>query len=236
MTGMRLLCQTIIHGGAGSEHRTMTNPIITGIEFDEVAHNYRVLGDPCPSVTEVLTDMGCVGDTRWFKEKHRNRGGRVHSLVKQIAWLRHPQSEYEWDRSCDHPGTLPYGIAFDDWCTEVGFEVIAAELPMYLDYPRVAGTPDLVGILRKLRGSPVGVVDCKSGGVYPSVELQTAPYAKMAEKHLGVKIDARYSLMLTPEGRFKFRECAAPSDWQVFMGLTIGWHWRKAHGLIEEGR
>ena len=210
--------------------------MIETIDFLEGPHEYRVSGEVLPSVTEILYDMGCCGDTRWFKQKHRDRGSRAHNLVKQIAWLRHPNSEYEWDRSCDHPETLPYGIAFDSWCEEVGFEVIAAETPMYLDYPRVAGTPDLVGILRKLRDSPIGVVDCKSGEVYPSVELQTAPYAKMAERHLGVKIDARYSLKLQPDGRFKFRECAAPSDWAVFVGLANGWYWRKAHGLIEEER
>ena len=214
----------------------ITNPVIHGIEFEEANHDYRVLGEPCPSVTEVLSDMGCTGTTRFFKQHHRDRGSRAHSLVRQIAWLRHPQSELEWDRSCDYPDILPYGIAFDSWAEETGFEVIAAELPMWIDYPRVAGTVDLVGILRKLKGSPVGVVDCKSGGVYPSVELQTAAYAKMAEKHLGLKDLKRYSLMLTPDGRFKFRECANPSDWRIFMGLCEGWHWRKAHGLIEEER
>ncbi len=212
----------------------MNNPIIPGIELDEALHRYEIYGDEAPSTTQVLTDMGCCGDTRWFKEKHRNRGSRAHDLVRQIAWLRHPSSEYEWDRTCDHPETLPYGTAFDDWCEQVGFEVIAAEVPMFTLNPRVAGTPDLVGICRRLVGSPKVVVDAKSGGIYQSVELQTASYQRMAERCLGITIDKRFSLKLQPDGRFKFRECTQQSDFRVFHGLVEGWYWRKAHGLIEE--
>ncbi len=212
----------------------MTNPIIQGIEFDDPAHRYIVEGEDIVSTTRVLYDMGCCGDDRWWKEHHRNRGSRAHDLVRQIAWLRHPSSQYEWDRTCDHPETLPYGTAFDDWCEQVGFEVIAAEVPMFSINPRVAGTPDLVGYCRKLKGSPIAVVDVKSGGIYPSVELQTASYQRMAERCLGIKIDKRFSLKLQPDGRFKFRECSEQSDFRIFHGLVEGWWWRKAHGLIKE--
>lgn len=211
----------------------------TGVLFEPGPHRYTRLGHVYASVTTVLDDVGANGkDKQWFKQEHRTRGSRVHHLANTIAQLEHPRSEFEWDGTVDHQETLPYGRAFQRWCREVGFEVLHAEVPVWSDAMRVAGTPDLIGyIRRKGGGRRLILVDIKSGIVPPSVGLQTAAYKAMAEEVHGIQIEARYSLQLsdsTPEGGFRFRECDNPLDFSTFIHFLGVWNWLKANSKLAE--
>lgn len=217
----------------------MTAPglLAAGVEFHAGPHRYVRHGSDYTSVTKMLDDVGANGaDKQWFKQEHRTRGSRVHHLANTIAHLEHPNSEYEWDEVADFPEIVPYGIAFQRWCREVGFEVLYAEHPVWSDPMRVAGTPDLIGYLRK-RDNLLVLVDIKSGLVPPSVGLQTAAYQAMAEEVHHIKIDARFSLQLAadkPEGAYKFRPCRNPLDFSTFLHFLGVWNWLKdANKLIE---
>lgn len=210
----------------------------TGVLFEPGLHRYTRHNQDYVSVTTMLDDMGCTGpDKKWYKQEHRDRGSRVHSLSASIARFEHPDSEYEWDETCDHPAILPYGRAVQRWVREVGFVVHYSETPVWCDDMRVAGTPDLIGRMTR-RGNKMALVDVKTGRVPPSVGLQTAPYRVMAEKVHGIKIDARYSLLLTaskPDGDYRFRELQDPMDFGNFLHFLGAWNWLKQHNkLVQE--
>lgn len=205
--------------------------------FDPATHIYEVRGKRIPSVTQVLQEM-LATETRFYKSQDRIRGSRVHSLCAQISHLQHPLSENEWDETCDIPEAVPYGRAFSRWCSELDFEVLHSELPLYSESLGVAGCADLIGICRKMGGKVI-LVDTKTGTVPPSVDLQTAAYQRLALDSTGIKVDARYSLQLRAEserGEFKFRECGSQSDINVFIGLLNGYRWKQAHNLLAKDR
>lgn len=206
-----------------------------GIILDPATHRYTkpVTGREYTAVTRVLEAAGAVGDISWFREHHRTRGSRVHHLGAQIAHMEHPNSNYEWDQSCDFPEIIPYGLQVQAFCRETGFEVEYSEIPLCDDSLEVAGMPDLVGILRKRGGIRV-LIDMKSGRVPPSVGPQTGIYKRMAEKSLDLKIDKRYSLLLRPDRPYQFRELEDPRDLTVFLSMFSVYSWRRANGLLEK--
>lgn len=213
---------------------TMTQP---GVTFDPGPHRYMRLGHEYVSVTKMMDDVGANGtDKQWFRDEHRTRGKRVHSLAATIAELEHPRSEFEWDGTANPEEALPYGRAFQRWCREVGFEVLHAEIPVWSDPMRVAGIPDLIGYARRL-GNKLIVVDVKSGQVPPSVGLQTAAYKAMADQIHGIEIEARYSLQLSadkPEGDYRFRRCDNPLDFATFMHFLAVWNWLRQNNKLAE--
>lgn len=210
--------------------------LVSGIIFEPSSHTYTkpVTGRQYDSVTTILEASGASGDTSWFRDWHRTRGSRVHHLGATICHLEHPSSNEEWDETSDFPEITPYGRQVQAWCRDIGFEVMFSETPVYDDDFEVAGTPDLIGIARRLNNLTI-LVDMKSGRVPPSVGLQTGIYQPMAEKCHGIKIDKRYSLLLRGDKPYQFRECEDRRDKSVFISMLNGYRWRQANGLLQKG-
>jgi hypothetical protein len=174
-----------------------------------------------------------VGDLRWFRQEHRTRGSRVHHLSASIAKLEHPDSPVEWDQTSEFTEITEYGLNFQQFCRDTGFEVIYSECAVYDDTLEIAGMLDLIGIMRK-NGGIMALVDMKSGKVPPSVGPQTAAYKYMAERNLGIKIDKRFSLLLRGDKPYQLRELTDSRDWAVFQSMCNVYFWRRAHGLLEK--
>lgn len=201
------------------------------LNFDPVRHEYFLDKERIPGLTTVLSDMGC-SDARWAKEEHRDRGSAVHQLCAEIAMLERPDSDFDWDGTCDKEIAIPYGISFQKFLKKSGFVVEPGmvELAVYSSIFQAAGTFDMWG----WSGMRRVLIDIKSGKPQPSVNIQLAGYRFMLRESRGVETDVSYALWLDKDGGMpKVVQPERPAeDERIFKSLMEVWHWRKAHGML----
>ena len=201
------------------------------LEFEPNSHKYRLDGDYIPGLTTVLSDCGLT-DSRWAKEEHRDRGTAVHDLCAEIALFERPESQFEWDGTCDKPIAVPYGQSFLKGIRALGFVVEPGmlEVGVFSAIYLCAGTFDMWGYQGKRRA----LIDVKSGQPSPGVDIQLAGYRVMARESLGIEIDVCYALWLDKDGGMpKVVQPKNPmSDERIFKSMMEIWWWRKTHGML----
>lgn len=193
-------------------HTTIDVPKFDDVEFDETTHTYRVNGVVLPSVTTVMkplsssfyeaVDAGTLSNAA-------DRGTAVHQAIENFL-------EYGIeDISPEHAG---YFAAFKAFLADKNPIIIATETKLYHKFLRYAGTADLLCII----DGKVYLIDYKTTSVLVDmlVGVQLEAYAKAYES-FGVKIDAKATLHLRPNGKYGFKEYKSQDTecWSVFGSL-----------------
>lgn len=194
-------------------------PTAPRIEFDPVAHAYRVDGRPVASVTQIL---GAVLG---------NDFERIDAAVLADAMARGTAVHYacELDDGNDldydglHPRVRPYVDQYRRFKVESGATILAVERQLYNAAYNYVGTSDRKMIVNRKRAT----VDIKTGVKSPKAALQTAGYALAEEVcHEAEPIEARYSLHLTPDS-YELVPHKDPNDRAVFLSVCNVYHWKK---------
>ena len=193
------------------------------IQFDPIAHTYAIDGQPVPSVTQILADIGFV-DTTWFTEESRTRGTYVHRLI-ELHILQ------ELDESTVDESLAGYFAAFRKFQEEsdIDIDTWTVEKPLASKVHRFAGTPDFVGIIN----GKCAVIDLKTSvTVSASEQLQTAAYKMLLDesRQLGMPVTHRFSLHVTADGNYRLIEHRDRQDRQIFMAALSCWHWQRNNG------
>jgi hypothetical protein len=185
------------------------------LDFDPVAHRYRVGDRELISVTQALTAAGLV-DTRWFNDDAAARGTYVHAAI---------QLHHEGDLAEDSldPVIQPYFTAYLKFLSETGFELDACEERLFDETLGFAGTLDLRGRIprKSLRHPGIDIIDVKTGMVPPHVGPQTAAYARMLPRELGA-LRWRWALHLRADATYALLPLENRTDEAVFLAaLTV---------------
>lgn len=131
--------------------------------FDALKHEYRLDGEPVPSVTQTLHDCGMLPDYNRFDTFYRERGSAVHEAIKLDLCG-------ELDEESVDESVAPYLDRFRHWAAEMDLRPIWIEGALACPVYRYAGTPDC------LAESKVGLVvpDWKAGQFEPGHRVQVA--------------------------------------------------------------
>ena len=184
------------------------------LNFDEATHTYTVNGADCPSVTQILSDMGFI-DTAWFTEYCRERGKLVHRII-------HWHLAGELDEDSIDPALRPYYDAFLKFEAEAEIGIEAVEKPFASETLRFAGTPDIIGCLNGHNA----IIDIKTGAPQPWTALQLAGY-EILVKHPSME---RFSLQLTDEGKYKLTHHKDRQDRHIFLAALACFQWQRNNG------
>ena len=175
------------------------------LTFEEDEHIYRWDGDPVPGVTRILGEW--VKVEAWnsyvnaatgsvvnadILEAAGDSGTAVHLGVKLLLTCG-----LDWE-VLDTTLVAPLK-EFLNWKEVFGFQPEVIEKPMFSAKHRFAGTPDLIGTLRGVRGKVL--VDIKTGRKNSLVGPQTAAYEilyRETTKYRGQL--TRYELILPRDG------------------------------------
>lgn len=183
------------------------------ITFDPATHTYTIDGQPVPSVTQILADMGFI-DTAFFTEYGRQRGTFVHQI---IGW----SITGEIDESTIDPELQGYLDAWGSFCANTGFVSTSTEKPLGSVLHRFCGTPDHIGMLNGREA----VVDAKTGVIAPWVGIQLAGY----EILYGMPLK-RFALALKEDGKYSLKEFTDRQDRGIFLAALACWQWQHNNG------
>jgi hypothetical protein len=144
--------------------------------FDQASHTYTLDGVKLPSVTEVLRPLeNFDGVPRDALEHARLRGQHVHEAMALLV-----REDLDW-LSLD-PELVPYLEGGKRFLEESGITVIASEFRVACKRLRVAGTLDLLGVLRNSEC----VLDFKAAAAVPlTVGPQCAAYEHLYRSMFG---------------------------------------------------
>lgn len=133
------------------------------LAFDADKHEYRLDGEPVPSVTQALHGAGMLPDYSRLDPFYRERGSAVHAAI-------HLDLRGELDEESVDEEVAPYLDRFRHWAAEVDLRPIWIEGPLACPVYRYAGTPDCLGM------SKLGLVlpDWKAGQYEPGHAIQVA--------------------------------------------------------------
>ncbi len=195
--------------------------------FDPENHIYTLGGRRLLSVTQAL---GIAGFSEWLDniapdtlEYARDRGIAVHEALRLMD-----ADELDW-QSVD-PVIMPYVLAYSDFKTETGFEVLQSEQAGYHQSYQYAGRWDRVGILQ---GAKM-VLDFKSGSeLRKQSALQLAAYERIISSQGDNEPIQRAALQLKSDGTYRlFRYQIGDNlrDFQVFLASLQVATWRIAKG------
>ena len=163
--------------------------------YDPQTHTYERRGEVLVSATEALTEAGLT--ETWGTAYHLSRGQATHASIAYAL-----EKDLDWFTVA--PEALPYvraGLAF---LREIKPErIIAIERPIFHPRLPVAGTPDLILMVRGRRTIP----DFQSGGMAPSKALQTALY-----EWLDGQPCQRWGVQLLPNEQYRLHPFRERSD------------------------
>ena len=195
------------------------------IEFDEVAHTYKVEGRELISVTQVLDECGLVSP--FCKgEEYRTRGRAVHMACQFVD-----EGDLNW--TTIKPEWVGYVKAWEKFREETGFLSVERELRVVDLTYGYAGTLDDHG----LRGKRPTIVDKKTGAIQACARLQLAAYGNAKEPGklfdriaVGLKPDGTYSMKVYPAAEFQH-------DLYDFLAFlrTVVWKRRYGNGNQSNG-
>lgn len=189
------------------------------LEFDAATHTYMLNGRRCPSVTEVLQPLQLLdGIPPDILEAARIRGQHVHTAVHMMI-----HKTLEW-RTLD-PQLVGYVQAAKKFLDEADVKVLVSEYRMADEGLKVAGTLDIIGILKRA----TCLFDWKSTATMPrTAGPQTAAYDHLYRKNLGGRPMRRYGVQLFADGSYKLHAYDDPRDFTWFTSALNIWHWRNA--------
>lgn len=197
------------------------------LQFDEARHEYRFDGQLVPSVTGILKPLI---DYSMIHPDRLKAASELGTLVHKTTELF---DEGILDEDDLDPILRPYLDGWKLFRHEVGFVPNTIEKRMYHPVYGYCGTSDRTGAIRGVEA----VVDIKKMMVLgPVIGPQLAAYKEMHNLE-GAGIEKRYALGLRPDGSYRLKEYADPSDLPCFMSLltmmraqeTIT-NWRNKHG------
>lgn len=204
------------------------------LTFDEASHTYRWKGELVPNVTRIighLTDYSHIPPQRL--QDLQEEGRAVHKMVEM-----------------DCAGTLdfvpdwlvPHYSAWQRFLEETGFEPLVSEYRVYHTTQRYAGTLDLLGEFKKLKGATgIALIDVKRS-LYagPAIGLQLAGYdnALRADKTMP-RPNRRYALRLGSDGKYHLDAGVkvngseipfdAPDNGTAFLACLQQYRWRQKY-------
>lgn len=190
--------------------------------FDAATHTYRVNGVVFPSVTEVLgpaeTFAGLFANVPIdAMEMARERGTYVHEAMALLA-----RGDLDW-HSLDEQWE-PFIRSGAQFLEESGIVVTAAEVPIYSERLRVAGTIDLLG---DWRGRDA-LLDFKASAQVPvTVGPQTAGYEFLYRdlyRSNGKRRVYRFCVHLTATG-YRVIPLDDSRDEAIFLSSLNLYHW-----------
>lgn len=147
------------------------------LSFDEPTHTYRWNGRIVPSVTQILAPLEDFERVPWdVLEAARQFGSHVHQAVHL-----HILGQLDW-QALD-PALAPYVRAADKFLASVKADISDAEVRLYSEASRYAGTCDLVAIWKVRTRTRRTLLDWKATAAFPpSAGPQTAAYARAYEE------------------------------------------------------
>ena len=126
---------------------------------------------------------------------------------------------------------LPYLEAWRKFRKDFNFSFVKDEIERQLVSTKwnFKGTPDRIARADNL------LVDIKTSTViYPSVAIQCAAYAILAEEN-GMKIKKRFCVQLKESG-YSITPYSDISDKTIFLSALNIYNWRKKHSLLDKSR
>lgn len=195
------------------------------LTFNKAAHQYFWCGEPVLNVTRIISHL--VDYSRIppaALEIARQEGMAVHRMV-ELDCNGEPADVPEWMKG-QHEGWL----RFKD---ETGLECWAAEQKMYHPALAYAGTPDLIGLMPKLKTAKgAACIDVKRS-LYagPAIGLQCSGYAEIWNKTQGkeLRVVERFALQLRPNGTYRLQPYEDRDDWIAFLACLQQIRWKEHH-------
>lgn len=185
------------------------------LTFDPATHTYRVDWNPVPSVTQILTAMGCI-DKTWYTSEACQRGTFVHKML-----ALNDAGTLDESTVCD--GLRGYLAAWRKFLVEWPCKIIEVEHQKCMIDGTLAGTPDRVVVRRHVKA----VIDIKTGDPEPWHELQTAGYAMLCgNAHM-----QRYAVYLSDSGSYRL---VVHTTYGVIIwrSMLTAYRWLSANGRI----
>lgn len=204
------------------------------LTFDPKAHVYYWHGKPVPNVTRIighLTDYSHIPEKRLVELQEEGR--QVHSMV-EMACAGTLEFVPDW--------LVPHYTAWERFVAETGFEPILSEYQLYHPTMGYAGTLDLLGEFKKLKGAAgVALIDVKrSLFAGPAIGLQLAGYAQSVYQDRALpRPRRRYALRLTSEGKYHLDDGVKvnghrlafddPENDSAFLACLQQFRWRRKY-------
>jgi hypothetical protein len=203
---------------------------LTGdLQFDPIQHAFTWKGQPVPSVTQVLRDMGLASS--WFKDDpiYRERGSAVHTASAYI-------DDGTFDESSTHPDLLGYTKGYERFLADTRFKAQASEVAVYSPALKVAGITDKYGV----SNDRTWLLDLKSGKSAPKgVELQLGMYRlllgngiTLKGEQVALKFDAVKCLHLPGDNSYSLIDCSDNRWLNHAQSAAALWALRKGWGLL----
>ena len=184
---------------------------------------YQRNGEYYPSVTYVLSfypkgkffedwlkKVGYSAD--YIVKKASEEGTQVHEMIEaylngeELKFLEHGRPMYD-------PNVWQMFLRFVEWWEEHNPTLIEAEVHLFSDELKVAGTCDLVCEI----DGELWVIDFKtSNHLQTTYDLQTAMYAKCFEECFGKKVDRTGILWLKSSKRGPKKGKMQGKGWEVY--------------------
>ena len=185
---------------------------------------YRRNGEYYPSITYVLQyyPKGKYFED-WLKQvgfsadhivrKASEEGTQVHEMIENYLNGKELNFLDEHDTPRYNPDVWQMFIKFVDWWEEYKPNLIEAEVHLFSDKYKVAGTCDLVC---ELNGE-LWVIDFKtSNHLQTTYDLQTAVYAQCFEECFGKKVDRTGVLWLKSSKRGPAKGKMQGKGWEIY--------------------
>lgn len=185
------------------------------LTFDAASHVYRVDGNPVPSVTQILTAMGCI-DKTWYTSEACQRGTFVHKML-----ALNDAGTLDESTVCD--GLRGYLAAWRKFLVEWPCKIIEVERQKCMIDGTLAGTPDRLVVRHYVHA----ILDIKTGDPEPWHDLQTAAYAVLyGNSHL-----QRYAVYLDENGTYRLKVHSAYGV-IIWRAMLTSYKWLKENGRI----
>jgi hypothetical protein len=191
------------------------------LTFEEEPHVYRLGGKFIPAVSDVLDPLVSAYDNipPAVLARARDIGHAVHAACALMC-----QKNLEW--STVDPKVLGYVQAAQKFLREADVRVLAVEYRMCDPELWVAGTLDLLGLMK----SKTCVFDWKATEVMPrTAALQTAAYDHLYRRNIGgsrTRFNKRYGVQLFADSTYKLFPFDDERDYNWFKSALNLWHWR----------
>lgn len=190
------------------------------LTFQEEGHQYTHNNNPIPSVTQIISEMGLLGDyvpDPWYLE----RGKLVHLCCEYLD-----KNCLDWD-SVDNE-IKPRVEAYQKFKQDYKFEPRMIEQPVHSHGLNVACTPDREGDIKGI----ASVIEIKNGGRQKWHRLQLSIQDICIHDELNecgsFKYRYRYSLELKADGTYKLhRYKEDDADRKAAISLVTLYHWLK---------
>lgn len=195
-------------------------PQLEELSFEDSTHTYSVNGIVIPSVSEIMEPLNAKkyeGITAQTLNKAANKGTSVHNAIENYIKFGID------DVLPEHRG---YFDGFIDWWNEKKPAIVASELRLYHKLMLYGGTLDILSII----DGKLTLTDVKTTYTISDMtcRVQLEAYSQILAS-LGIYIEKKEILHLTPEGRGKKRYENYPAKdveaWRAFGSLKCVYDW-----------